>query len=110
MILSHMDGSVTPFDPLTPTEAKALLRRLLERGRFKFIKHALDEMAKDELEMADCVNVLRAGMVGPPEDRGPRGELRYQVQTARICVVVQFQSEDLGLGITVWRKNKDRRR
>ena len=50
-------------EPLKPANAKRVMRAILETGRVSFSKHALEEMADDELTTVDCVNVLRGGVV-----------------------------------------------
>jgi len=58
-------------------------------------------MAKDELELADAINVLRGGWPGPGEEE--KGTWRYRVCTTRICVVVAFRSETELRIVTAWR-------
>jgi hypothetical protein len=48
-------------------DAKKLVRTILECGRFRFSRHAEDEMRKDELSRRDVENVLRGGVVREPE-------------------------------------------
>ena len=55
----------------------------------------------NDLTIADCVNVLRGGVVEPGEFE--RGSLRYRVSTARLCVVVAFRSEEELVVVTAWR-------
>ncbi len=88
-------------EPLDPAAAKRLIRQIIEAGTMSFSKHALEEMADDDLTTVDCVNVLRGGIVEPPELE--RGSWRYRVRTARICVVVVFRSETQLVVVTVWR-------
>ena len=61
-------------------------------------------MAKDELEAADCISVLRAGIVDPPEQHGETQSWRYRVHTALIWVVMEFEfeSESKLFVITAW--------
>ena len=49
--------------PLDPTRARQLIREILSSGAVSFSKHALEEMAKDELTAVDGANVLRGGVV-----------------------------------------------
>ena len=91
-----MDG-----EPLDPTRAKQLIQRLIASGEVSFSKHALEEMAKDHLTTVDCTNVLRGGVVEPPELE--RGTWRYRVRTNRIYVVVAFRSETRLVVVTSWR-------
>ncbi len=88
-------------EPLEPGAAKRLIRKIIELGTVTFSKHALDEMAKDDLTTVDCVNVLRGGVVQPGELE--RGSWRYRVTTARMCVVVAFRSEEELVVVTAWR-------
>ncbi len=90
--------------PLKPPEAKQLVRGIVENGIVEFSAHALDEMAKDELETTDCLNLLRAGVYDPPELIN--GEWRYRVQTQRICVVFAFTSETRMRVVTAWRHKR----
>jgi hypothetical protein len=77
--------------PLTPTEARKLIRRLLETGTFVVVGHARDEMRKDDLTDVDAVNVLRG--CAPQEAEFENGAWRYRVQTPRMVFVVEFDPE-----------------
>jgi Domain of unknown function (DUF4258) len=88
-------------EPFTPQHARKLIQEILKTGTVSFSKHAFDEMAKDQLTTVDCINVLRGGVVEPPELRD--GTWRYHVRTARICVVVAFRSETHLVVVTAWR-------
>ena len=54
-------------EPLSPPEARRLIREILAGGEVVSSRHAVDEMGKDDLTMVDCVNVLRGGIVEPAE-------------------------------------------
>jgi hypothetical protein len=88
-------------EPLFPSEAKRLIGRILEAGEVRFSRHALDEMAEDALDTVDCTNVLRGGVVDPPE--WENRSWRYHVRTARMCVVVAFRSTTALVVVTAWR-------
>jgi hypothetical protein len=88
-------------EPLRPNEARRLIRAILEQGNLRFSQHALDEMAHDALDTVDCTNVLRAGVVDPPE--WEHGSWRYHVRTARMCFVVAFRSAMDLVVVTAWR-------
>jgi hypothetical protein len=80
--------------PLKATEARKLIRRLLDEG--KFISpgtgsHARKEMEKDGLTDLDAVNVLRAGVVREAE--WENGSWRHRVETPRMVFVVTFDPE-----------------
>lgn len=92
-------------EPLTPTAAKALILAIVAEflnGSVRLDHHAAQEMAKDGLQMADVMNVLRGGAVEPAEMRN--GTWRYPVRTARIWVVIAFRSETSLVVVTAWRK------
>jgi len=89
-------------EPLKPADARRVIRAILERGTVSFSKHALEEMANDELTTVDCVNVLRGGVVEPAELEG--GSWRYRVTTEKICVVGAFRSDTALVVVTAWRK------
>lgn len=87
--------------PIKPTNARALFRNIVENGAVEFSPHAQQEMVDDDLESTDCVNVLRGGVVQPPELE--KGEWRYRVTTNRICVVVALDGDKRLRVVTVWR-------
>ena len=91
-------------EPFDPPAAKKRIRAILETGDLLASGHALDEMAKDDLTMIDCTNVLRGGWVEPAELE--RGSWRYRVRTSRICVVVAFRSESRLVIVTAWRERQ----
>lgn len=68
-----------------------------------FTRHARQEMVKDDLHEDDCLNVLRGGVVDPPELHGATQAWRYRVHTRVICVVVEFASESKLFVVTAWR-------
>ncbi len=91
-------------EPLSPPEAKQIIREILERGSVTFSKHALREMADDELTTVDCVNILRAGVVEQPELEN--NSWRYRVHSSRIWVVAAFRSETEVVVVTAWREKR----
>lgn len=91
-----------PEEPLKPDDARSLIRKIIESGVVAPSGHALEEMANDTLDMVDCTNVLRGGVVDPPEFE--RGTWRYRVRTMRICVVVAFRSDSKLVIVTAWRE------
>lgn len=92
-------GATEPFDP---SDAKRRIRSILESGTVTPSGHAFDEMARDNLTLVDCVNVLRGGYPDPAE--WENGSWRYRVRTARICVVIAFRSEQELVIVTAWRE------
>jgi hypothetical protein len=88
-------------EPFTPPYARKLIRQIVQTGTVSFSTHALKEIAKDNLTTVDCINVLRGGVVEPPEFR--EGTWRYRVRTASIYVVVAFRSDTRLAVVTAWR-------
>lgn len=91
-------------EPLTPADARKLIRHITEEGEVEFRQHALQEMVKDGLSQVDCLNVLRGGWPAAAECHGNRW--RYQVHTRTVCVVVQFESRRHLAVVTSWRKRE----
>ena len=94
---------MNPEDPLSPPEARRLIREILENGEVIFTRHARNEMANDDLDANDCLNVLRGGVEDQPELQGQSNSWRYRVHTPKIWVVVAFASETKLFVITAWR-------
>ena len=87
---------------LSPTGARALIRRIVDQGEVDFWHHAKEEMDNDRLSQADCLNVLRGGWPDPAESH--HGHWRYQIHTRTMCAVVQFESSTHLSVVTMWRK------
>lgn len=84
--------------PLKATDARKLIRRLLDEGNFVSPgaqSHARQEMNKDELSDLDAVNVLRGGTVREAEFEN--GSWRFRVDTQRMVFVVTFEPEPEGM-------------
>ena len=88
--------------PLKPPVARRLIDAILGTGLVLLSDHAVREMEKDDLDMGDALNVLRAGIVRDPE--WENGEWRYHVETPRITLVIAFESETTLTIVTAWRK------
>ena len=89
-------------EPLRPDAAKQLIRKILQAGRFTYSKHAKEEMLEDDLTTVDCENILRAGVVRPPDFE--KGSWRYRVETSRMAVVITFRSVKELVVVTAWRE------
>ena len=87
--------------PLEPAQAKQLVRHVVQHESVSFSKHALKEMAKDDMHSADCLNVLRGGVYEAPELID--GTWRYRVSTRQICVVISIPDQDRVRVVTAWR-------
>jgi putative zinc finger/helix-turn-helix YgiT family protein len=68
------------------TDVKFHVQNIVREGEVGFTKHARAEMADDDMSVADCMNLLRAGLVGAAE--WENGEFRYRITTARMCIVI----------------------
>jgi hypothetical protein len=90
---------------LHPNEVRKRLSFVLSRGFYVIWKHCQQELAKDNLDDMDAVNVLRGGRVTEPGEL-VKGQWRYRVHTDRMCVVVQFESDQAISVVTAWRKQK----
>ena len=88
-------------EPLSPLRAKQLMGQILASGRVVPSRHALDELAKDDMDMQDVINVVRGGAVDPADLVD--GTWRYRVRTQRMAVVVAFRSETEMRIVTAWR-------
>ena len=91
-------------EPLSPPEAKRLIREILAGGEVVSSRHATKEMDTDDVTMVDCINVLRGGIVEPAE--WENGTWRYRVHTQRTWVVVAFRSETRLVIVTAWRSKR----
>ena len=89
-------------EPLQQAAVRKVVRQILEEGEVEFWRHAEEEMAKDRLSQADCINVLRGGWPDAPEFES--GRWRYRIRTTKICVVIQFESDNHLAVVTVWRE------
>jgi len=90
-------------EPLKLTQAKSLIREILNSGEVIYSKpHAEERLRKWNLTTVDCVNVLRGGAVA--EGEYENGSWRYKVYTPRICVVVRFESDNMLQIVTAWRE------
>jgi hypothetical protein len=86
---------------MDPATAHRQIRAILESGTVVWTQHARHELARDDMTTVDAENVLRAGVVEPAE--WENGEWRYRVRTARMFVVVAFESETELVVVTAWR-------
>lgn len=89
------------LEPLKSPEARKLAREIVMSGSVGFSIHTMEEMANDDLQSTDCLNLLRAGVFGPAEHINR--EWRYRVETPRICIVVAFSSVKELRIVTAWR-------
>ena len=79
---------------LRATDARKLIRRLLDEGTFippGARSHARKEMDKDGLTDVDVVNVLRGGTVREAEFEN--GSWRHRVDTPKMVFIVTFDPE-----------------
>ena len=88
-------------EPLGCDAASRSIRSILTHGGVRFSRHAFEEMKADGLTTPDVLNVLRGGVVEPPEFE--QGTWRYRVRTPVAYVVVAFRSEEELVVVTAWR-------
>jgi hypothetical protein len=88
-------------EPLRSDDCRLLIRTILQSGRFTYSRHAKEEMLADDMTTVDCENVLRGGVVQPPDFE--KGSWRYRVETSRMAVVVAFRSSTELVVVTAWR-------
>lgn len=87
--------------PIRATEARKLLRRILNGGIVTYSQpHAIERLKERALSILDCENVLRAGVV--EEAEWSDGGWRHRVRTQKIVVVIEFLSEEEVLIVTAW--------
>jgi len=95
---------MTLKEPLAPSDARRLIRDILTRGEVVSSRHANEEMSRDGLDIVDCVNALRGGVVEPGELE--RGSWRYRIRCRDVWVVVAFRSELRVAIVTAWRAGR----
>ncbi|CAN5678265.1 hypothetical protein BH11MYX1_BH11MYX1_42570 [soil metagenome] len=89
------------IEPFDPAAAKKTVVTILVTGTLSFSKHALDEMAKDNMVEVDAKNALRGGACQLVEF--VTSSWRYRFETARYAVVVAFRAEDHAIVVTAWK-------
>lgn len=90
-------------EPLAPPAAKQLVRRIIGAGIVTYAQpHAIMRLQERGISTVDCVNVLRGGVIGTAEFEN--GSWRYRVRTAKLCVVIRFESEEILEVVTAWRE------
>jgi hypothetical protein len=87
-------------EPLSPVQAKQLIREILENGAVSFSKHAEEELAKDKLTMWMRRMYCEAGSSSRASSRTARGGIGSRRPHGRRCRV-PFRSE-LRV-VTAWR-------
>ncbi len=88
-------------EPLSPTAARQLIRKLAAEGTVAFSFHATLRMKERGVTPFEIFDVLRSGVVDAPEQEG--GTWRYPVRTPAMRVIVAFRMEDHLIVITLWR-------
>lgn len=90
-------------EPLRPPEVKKLVLQIIRRGVVTYSQpHAEERMRERNISTVDCINVLRGGVT--EEGEYENGSWRYRVHTAKMCVVIRFESEMLLEVVTAWRE------
>jgi hypothetical protein len=92
-------------EPLPANQARKLISLILNAGAIVIWDHCKEELSKDDMDTVDAISALRSGrIIEPAEPVGDRW--RYRVHTERMCVVVQFESEEALSLVTAWRKKR----
>lgn len=98
-------------DKLDRTHARKTIAEIVARfaHNVHFSRHALEEMAKDDLTTVDVWNVLKSADARIiDEGEFTKGSYRYRLETSFIMVVVAFHSNGEGLNVvTVWDKRRN---
>ncbi len=95
------DSSFDAQHPLSNADACSLIKGIVRLGAFAIGRHALEEMANDDLKTVDVVSTLRGGWVEGYDFTN--GTYRYRVCTQRVFVVVAFRSEREISVVPAWR-------
>ena len=98
-------------EPMNAGTARQVFRRILDFGEVSWDggpnSHFLQRLRERDLEVADCMNVLRAGFLAQPaEYNATHQEYRYTVATPNITVVVALASDNEVFLVTAWRNKK----
>ncbi len=89
------------IEPLDKVTAAQTARRMLDAGEYSVSTHAVEEMAKDDMDIVDAINVVRAGIVTHIDPI--KGTWRYRFSTRKMAVVIAFPSENALRVVTAWR-------
>ena len=92
-------------EPLDRYQARKLIAHILPSGDVVLFDHCKIELAKDDLDSVDAINVLRCGQI-TEEAEEVKARWRYRVHTEQMCVVVQFEDENALSIVTAWRKKR----
>jgi hypothetical protein len=89
-------------------QARKLLNQIMKKHaqNLRFSKHALKEIANDNLSIVDIINVIKspsARILVEPELE--HGSYRYRLETQNILVVLSFVSKTEAVVVTAWRKS-----
>jgi len=91
---------------LNRNQARKRIAEWLAEGAVSFSKHALKEMAAEDIETTDVENVLRCGKI-IEEAEEVNGTWRYRVHTSKFVVVVALTDETTTIRVvTAWRKKE----
>ena len=95
---------------LNRNQARKQLAEIVQRypESVRFSKHALDELANDDLTTVDAWNVLKSGDARiVDEGELEKGSYRYRLETNFIMLVLAFQNDGNGLFVvTAWDKRR----
>ena len=94
---------------LQKEEARKLLGRIIREypDNVLFSRHAVEELAKDNLTVVYANNILRSTDAQIlVEGEFEKGSYRYRLETTDVCLIIVFNSDQELVVITAWRKQK----
>jgi len=94
---------------LQKEEARKLLSRITREypDNVLFSKHAVEELAKDNLTVVSANNILRSTDAQIlVEGEFENGSYRYRLETMDVCLIIVFNSGQELVIVTAWRKRK----
>lgn len=90
--------------PIALATVRKIVEKIIESNGLIFTQHALEELAKDELDPADAEKVLRSGAYSGPE--WERGGWRYRSEGRATAVIFELEPDDCCIVITGWKLGK----
>lgn len=88
-------------EPIERALVRKLIREILRSGEVILTSHASEQLEGRDLELSDCLNVLRGGWCDFEEFVNETW--RYRIVTQKMCVVIAFDSQEALAIVTAWR-------
>lgn len=92
--------------PLRAQEASRLGKQIIATGivHVRIPKHAKEELDDDDMDTGDVRNLLKGGVYREAEF--VNGAWRHHVDTQRMTLVIEFESETELVVVTAWRNQR----